>query len=61
MKKNEAKNTEAKVEKKMSMFDLMKMIDHNTKKVERLSMKIDKLQNLNEDLKTQLKTMIEEI
>ena len=43
------------------MFDLMKMIDHNTKKVERLTMKIDKLQNLNEELKAQLKTMIEEI
>lgn len=67
MKKQNAKvENEVKVEKEtnvenMSMFDLMKCIEHNTKKIERLSMKIDKLQNLNEELKSQLKTMIEEI
>lgn len=56
--KNETNNNE---EKQMSMFDLMKMIDHNTKKIARLSMKMDKLTNLNEELKGKLKSMIENI
>ena len=61
MKKNDNKNNEVKAEKMMSMFDLMKMIDNNTRKIERYSMKIDKLNNLNIELKSQLKTMIEKI
>ena len=62
---NEVNNNEEKETtmntNNLSIFDLMKMIDHNTKKIARMSQKIDKLQNMNEDLKTQLKTMIEEI
>lgn len=58
--KNEVKN-ENKKEKEVSMFDLMKMIDNNTRKIERYNMKIDKLNNLNIELKSKLKTMIENI
>ena len=62
---NEVKNTEEKeviVEtNELSMFELMKMIDHNTKKIAGLSAKIDRLQNINEELKEQLKSKIENI
>lgn len=62
---NETKNTEEKETTmktdNLSMFELMKMIDHNTKKIARLSMKMDKLTNLNEELKGKLKSMIENI
>lgn len=62
---NETKNTEEKETTmkadNLSMLELMKMIDHNTKKIARLSQKIDRLQNINEDLKTQLKSKIENI
>lgn len=62
---NEVKNTEEKENTmetdNLSMFDLMKMIDHNTKKIARLSQKMDKLQNANEDLKKMLKSKIETI
>lgn len=61
-KMNEVKNTEEKeviVEtNELSMFELMKMIDHNTKKIAGLSAKIDRLQNINEELKEQLKSKI---
>lgn len=64
-KMNEVKNTEEKeviVEtNELSMFELMKMIDHNTKKIAGLSAKIDRLQNINEELKEQLKSKIENI
>lgn len=59
---NEVKNEEVKSEKKeLSMRDIIRMIDHNTKMISRLSQKIDRLQNVNEDLKTQLKSKIENI
>ena len=62
---NEVKNTEEKeviVEtNELSMFELMKMIEHNTKKIAGLSAKIDRLQNINEELKEQLKSKIENI
>lgn len=62
---NEVQNNEEKENKmktdNLSMFDLMKMIDHNTKKIARLSQKMDKLQNANEDLKKMLKSKIENI
>ena len=55
-------SNEAETETKtVSMFSLMKMIDSNTSKIERFSMKIDKLNNLNAELKSQLKSMIEKI
>lgn len=64
-KMNEVKNTEEKevvVEtNELSMFELMKMIEHNTKMIAKLSMKIDRLQNLNSELKEQLKSKIENI
>lgn len=64
-KMNEVKNTEEKeviVEtNELSMFELMKMIEHNTKKIAGLSAKIDRLQNINEELKEQLKSKIENI
>ena len=62
---NEVNNNEEKETtmntNNLSIFELMKMIDHNTKKIARMSQKIDKLQNMNEDLKTQLKSKIENI
>lgn len=60
VKNEEVKDTSAKNDN-LTMFELMKMIDHNTKKIARLSQKIDRLQNINEDLKTQLKSKIETI
>lgn len=64
-KMNEVNNTEEKeviVEtNELSMFELMKMIEHNTKKIAGLSVKIDRLQNINEELKEQLKSKIENI
>lgn len=65
-KMNEVKNTEEKKEvivetNELSMFELMKMIEHNTKKIAGLSAKIDRLQNINEELKEQLKSKIENI
>lgn len=64
-KMNEVNNTEEKeviVEtNELSMFELMKMIEHNTKKIAGLSAKIDRLQNINEELKEQLKSKIENI
>lgn len=59
---NEVKNEEVKSEKKeLSMRDIIRMIDHNSKMISRLSQKIDRIQNVNEDLKTQLKSKIENI
>lgn len=60
VKNREEKETTMKTDN-LSIFELMKMIDHNTKKIARMSQKIDKLQNINEDLKTQLKSKIETI
>ena len=60
VKNREEKETTMKTDN-LSIFELMKMIDHNTKKISRMSQKIDKLQNINEDLKTQLKSKIETI
>lgn len=64
-KMNEVKNPEEKeviVEtNELSMFELMKVIEHNTKKIAGLSAKIDRLQNINEELKEQLKSKIENI
>lgn len=60
VKNHEEKETTMKTDN-LSIFELMKMIDHNTKKISRMSQKIDKLQNINEDLKTQLKSKIETI
>lgn len=65
-KNNEVKNEEVKKEvvmekHELSLFELMKMIDHNTKKIAGLSMKIDRLQNANNELKEQLKSKIENI
>ena len=64
-KMNEVNNTEEKeviVEtNELSIFELMKMIKHNTKKIAGLSVKIDRLQNINEELKEQLKSKIENI
>ena len=64
-KMNEVNNTEdweVIVEtNELSMFELMKMIEHNTKKIAGLSAKIDRLQNINEELKEQLKSKIENL
>ena len=64
MKKNSAKDNEVVVNNEvegMSMFELMKVIEHNNKKIAGLSMKIDRLQNINKELKEELKKKIDSI